>query len=43
MTEHYILKQAKKANRRAKKITIAVMYIAFIVLGIEIIIELLRM
>jgi hypothetical protein len=42
MVEYYIIKQAKKANRRAKKIIIASMYIAFILLGIEIILLLLK-
>ena len=40
MVECYILKQAKKANRRAKKIIVATMYIAFIILGIELLLEL---
>ena len=40
MVESYILKQAKKANKRAKKLTIASMYIAFIILGIQILLEL---
>lgn len=42
MVECYILKQAKKANRRAKKLIITSMYIAFIILGIEIILTILK-
>jgi hypothetical protein len=42
MVECYILKQAKKANRRAKKLIVASMYIAFILLGIEIILLLVK-
>ena len=42
MVECYILKQAKKANKRAKKILLASMYIAFILLGIEIILTLVK-
>jgi hypothetical protein len=42
MIDSYILKQAKKANRRAKKLIVASMYIAFIILGVEIIALLLK-
>lgn len=42
MVECYILKQAKKANKRAKKLIITSLYIAFIILGIEIILLLIK-